>query len=410
MERYYYSILLLPLVIISDATGEGLDLDKGIDGIAKLVDAICCEGTENYSNLARVTGLPEETVRYKLSTQLPRRGLAPHIVLNYEKLGLKRKIVRLVFSNQPGFRVTRALTELAKHLYINYFGKALNSGVYTLMLAVPPNTWTQYKDFLKYLSEKGIVDSFSLEDILWSRHIPMRTDLYDFHKGEWEFEWSQADKLRNPPPEPPLMAPEDSVEEPNHGYEPDYVDLAILSELQVNATLALSRIASNIRVSEDIARYHYAEHVKKNGLISQYTVAWMGANSRYDHDSVSPVLFAVREGDKNDIRQVRLTFHKFPFSWLELLGESGTYYVFANISTSHFNPAMRFLSQNMPGLEDRLETRIFDPYESPGFALPLEMFDKKRGWDFNKALTIRDLEGLLSVGSLTPLISSHRLS
>ncbi len=377
--------------------------EKSAGRIAKLVDAICLGGVENYSYLAKVTGLPEETVRYKITTQLPRLGLALHVVLNYEKLGLNRKIVTLAFPGQHGSKAPMAFNELAKQLYINYFGKSLNSPVYMLTLAVPSNIWTEYKDFIKYLSEKGTLDSFGFEDVLWSRHIPMRTDLYNFHKGEWAFDWSQVDKLKISPETPsPETSPclDASVE------EPDYVDLAILSELQANATLPLSKIASNIRLSEDIVYYHYTEHVKKRGLISQHVIGWTKSGGRYDHNSVSPVIFALRGADKEDTRQVQVAFQKFPFSWLELMTANGTYYVFANIPSSHFNPAMHYVSQNTASLKGKLETSILDPYESAGFALPLEMFDKKKGWAFNKALTIRDVDGLISTGGLTSFVRS----
>ena len=242
--------------------------EKG-ESLRKLVDTILVEGAENYSRLARLLNVPEETIRYRITNQFPRRGIALHIALNYEKIGLARKIVTITFSRHYGRRATNILEEMSKQLYITYYGKTMGTHTYTLMLAVPMKIWIVYADLLQYLVEKNILRSFEVEDISSYLHIPLRTRLYDFRKGQWEFQWPQVTDLDATPPDLHTVDFETSVREPDH------VDLAILSELQANATLSVSKIASNIRVSEDVAYYHYLEHVKKRRLISQYVVGWV---------------------------------------------------------------------------------------------------------------------------------------
>ncbi|MCL4436169.1 MAG: AsnC family protein [Thaumarchaeota archaeon] len=365
--------------------------EKEITRMTVLIEAMMNFGVENISVLARSTGIPKETVRYKVRTQFPRHGLNPQVSINCEKIGLSRKIVTLTFSKRCANRASTALEQMSKHLYATYLGKTQGSRIYTLMLTVPFNVWKEYGDFIMALSEKGIVESLDFKDISWYRHVPLRTDLYDFRKGEWAFEWSKVNEFARLLPTPT----------PSHLYEsmtlsavekPDHIDLAILSEIQKNATLPITKIASNIGVKEDVASYHYTEHVKKRGLISQYIMGWVGAGSKYNNETVTQMLFTLHEADEEEAARVRLTFNKIPFSWMELFGKNGNYHVFASIPTSHFNSTMHYIDINTMCLEDNLEANIMDPYWSAGFPLPLEMFDKKKGWVFNKARVLSDFE------------------
>jgi len=248
-----------------------LAIFEGPDRTSRLVDVIHKHGAENYAALSRVTGLPEETIRYKINVQLPRKGLTVHCGINFEKLGLTRKVLSVSFPQFIGSKATKAYEALSQELYINYFGKIMGSRNYNLILSAPKNSWTEYADFIEYLVEKEVMSNYRIEDILWSRHVPMRTDIFDFQRGEWNINWDKLGARKDAPIEPPTPLLEDELFE-----APDYIDLAILSELQVNATRQMSKIASDIKVKEDTVHYHYAEHVKKRNLISNYMVSWVG--------------------------------------------------------------------------------------------------------------------------------------
>ena len=360
--------------------------EKPDNGIARLVDAIGEVGGENYSKLARMVGMPEETVRYKVNRQFPKQRIAIHLGINYDKISLSRKIISVTFPSQYIAKAARALEEVSEELYVTYYAKTIGSKVITLMLVVPNNGWTEYKDFLVYLKENGILESYQAEDLVWYKHFPLMTDLYDFQKGEWNFRWEDLEKLKISPVEIPATNVSITLE------EPDKMDLQILTELQSNANVSVSKMAESLKVSEDIAYYHFTEHVKKRNMIGQHIVGWVGTGGSYDKNSVSKVIFSFENVKQDGLNKVREVFYRFPFSWMELYTTNSNYYVFANIPSTQLNAPMHFIDQHGSGL-GKLDIRICDSYDSAGFPLPTGMFDEKKGWQLNKARMIKDFQG-----------------
>ena len=115
---------------------------KSNNDIARLVDAIGHVGGENYSQLSRMVGMPEETVRYKVNHQFPKQRIAIHVNINYDKISLSRKIISATFTSQHMQRATTALEAASEQLYVTYYAKTIGSNVMTLMLVVPNNGWT----------------------------------------------------------------------------------------------------------------------------------------------------------------------------------------------------------------------------------------------------------------------------
>jgi len=359
--------------------------EKSNDGIARLVDAIGQVGGENYSQLSRMVGMPEETVRYKVHRQFPKQRIAIHLSINYDKISISRKIISVTFPNQHMAKATRALEELSEQLYVSYYAKTIGSKVVTLMLVVPNNGWTEYKDFLACLKGNGILESYQAEDVVWYKHFPLMTDLYDFQRGEWNFKWEDLGKLKISPVEIPRANVALDLE------EPDKTDLQILAELQSNANVSVSKMAQSLKESEDIAYYHFTEHVKKRGMIGQHIVGWVGTGGSYDKNTVSKVIFSFENIKQDGLDKIREMFYRFPFSWMELYTTNSNYYVFANIPSTQLNAAMHYIDQPSSGL-GKSEIRICDAYDSAGFPLPTGMFDEKKGWLLNKARMIKDVQ------------------
>ena len=179
--------------------------------------------------------------------------------------------------------------------------------------------------------------------------------------------------------------------------------MVILSELQFNASTPLSKIAANVGESVDTIYYHYNNHIKARGLISQYAIGWVG-EGKYRAENVSQLMLTMKVGSNDQLAAVRKLFYNFPFSWLEFGTREGNYHVFLNIPSQHFNLSMHYLNKQLTRLAEIVDIKLFDPFESSGFPLPLKMFDSKRGWTFNKAQTIKHLETFfLHTVEVTPI-------
>ena len=67
-----------------------------------LIETIKRVGPSNYSLLARLTGLNPETVRYKISKQLPKYGLGLTVNINYGELGFSMGLLRIKANSMSG--------------------------------------------------------------------------------------------------------------------------------------------------------------------------------------------------------------------------------------------------------------------------------------------------------------------
>jgi hypothetical protein len=357
--------------------------EGGKERTETLIDLILLYGPSNYSQIARTLNLPEETVRYKINVQLPRRGLKIHAIPDYFKLGLGRQVVNTTLSKLASSKAAEGLMKNASDLYLTYVGRDMYSKAYSLFSAVPQGHWDSYADFIDYFVERKIIEDYDKNEIWWLYYIPFRSGLFDFARGEWLFDLNKLNLLNI---EPSLIKPSGIG-----SYEPDYFDLVILSELQFNASTPLSRIAANLGESVDNIYYHYNNHIKARGLITQYTIGWVG-EANYRPENVSQLLYTMKVGYNEHLQAIRRLFYNFPFSWLESMTKEGNYLVFLNIPSQHLNLSMHYLNKQLSSLVESVTVRHFDPFESSGFPLPLKMFDEKKRWTFNKAQAIRQLE------------------
>ena len=50
-------------------------------------------------------------------------------------------------------------------------------------------------EMMRRLGEEGLFTSLDFSTYDWARNAPMKSDLYDFEAGRWEFEWSTPAKV-----------------------------------------------------------------------------------------------------------------------------------------------------------------------------------------------------------------------
>jgi len=359
--------------------------EAGLQTLNRLLEALTVEGPANFAELGRQSGLSPETVRYKVITQFPKKGLQLHLSLNYSSIGLQRKIIIMSFSKDALPKASAVMSEMARRLYISYYAKVIGSNSYWVTVSVPDHSWTEYKDFLQCLVEDGILEAVSTDDLLWSRHLPMKSDFFDFDKGLWVIDWSKIDRIT-------LVKPVSAKAE-EIAHRPDHVDIGILAEMQVDATLSLSSIAKNLHLGEDSVYYHYKDHIKNRGMLSHYVVSWTGVGGRYDRSSVTNMVLMTRDSEAN-LSDVQLVCQQFPFAWQEMMTKDFEYCLFARIPSEHFSQAMHYLDSKLSSARKSTQILLLDSYDSAGFTIPSEMFDKDKGWTFNKARAIKDFESL----------------
>ena len=70
------------------------------DTTVTIVNTIKEVGPRNVTLISRITGIPTETVRYKINKQLAAKGFRVHIAVDFHKLAMKSYSVVLDFSDE----------------------------------------------------------------------------------------------------------------------------------------------------------------------------------------------------------------------------------------------------------------------------------------------------------------------
>ncbi len=128
------------------------------------------------------------------------------------------------------------LTIMSYEGYLVAFEKVLPDGRFLVHASVPDEKVEAYREFFGGLKEQGYFRSFEFYTFHWFRNPPMKTEMYDFDEGLWDFDWSTEAKVdqsgglvhalgegevRRDRSEDPEAAPDGRQQEPGrHGRDP----------------------------------------------------------------------------------------------------------------------------------------------------------------------------------------------
>jgi DNA-binding Lrp family transcriptional regulator len=347
--------------------------------IGILVDAIRRYGARNLSRLSRLTGIPQETVNYKLTKQFPKLGLAVQVSVSYEKLGLRRLVCEADINPELNSRAREIFDAMAHHAFLTYQARQLTVPGYShfLMFAVPVSLIAEFRAFMDGLVSKGVLTRYTLSEISWLRHLSLDPRFYDFVNRSWHVNWKWVAETDGVLVEEPLTI--NPQEEP----KTDNVDLFIIKELQANALQKLAIIARKLRVDPKLLRYHFHHHVEP--VIAGYCVSWLGAYKGTLKRNLIHMVFIFSGLDEKQLRRARDIFNRVPFTWAEAIGPRGDYYTFLHVDSKHFEETMLFLKFMLGPTQDRAKTVFLDggsPDSNLAYSIPYEMFDEGR-WVFH---------------------------
>lgn len=342
-------------------------------------------GPRNYTALARLTGIPVETVRYRVKHLLVKLGVRVQVHVDHGKLGLARYWLRLRFADGLDGLIVRFLEQLAVSGYLEYYGRILPGGDYVTWLGLPPRFEFSYMAMLDRLVDMGFLERYSMHRLSWIRYLSMREDCYDFRRGVWSFTW---DGLQDRTSED-VSIEEDVLPKPKL----DELDLHITAWLQVDALTPISDIARRLGVGHKKALYHYREHVLKRGIIKRYILRWQGRAG-----STTYMLVMVKDVDGMELEEVKKTFQRIPFTYFDtyVAGER-LYTAYLILPISHLHNSLSYIWRSLPGVRSRVFYELIDTGCSKGFAIPLELYRNGEGWTFSVSSNIRTVSNLLEV-------------
>ncbi|MCS7113105.1 MAG: hypothetical protein RMJ00_00995 [Nitrososphaerota archaeon] len=348
------------------------------DSLSKIIKAIHIFGPRNYTAIAGITGIPVETVRYKINTQLRNKGVKVYAHIDYGKLGLARYILRLRFNPEIELYASKILDKLAEVGYLYYYGRTIPKWEYICEVALPPGLELKYRIFLDKIMEDGIIERYSMERITSIRYLSMDVNFYDFERRVWNIPLDNGYDIDRDGFE--ISIEEDVCTDPWI----DLIDLKIIAWNQVDAYLTPTDIAKRIMCEPKKVLYHYKEHVIKQGIIKRYIVL-VGWN----YQDMRTIIVEFKDVNRDMVDRVRSVMEKIPFVIRDTISEYPiTYTSYMLIPTQYIVPILEYIAGRIASLRRNLEYEIIDAKKSQSYTIPYEMYDDGWMFDLNKTLQI----------------------
>jgi len=331
-----------------------------------LIETIKRVGPSNYSLLARLTGLNPETVRYKISKQLPKYGLGLTVNINYGELGFSMGLLKVKANSSSGnswFDHTH---------YLMLLSKVVGTDTFLCIYGIPFRFKKKYSESFEELKQKRLIDEFSMTELYWMRYPPFRSELYNFETKCWKVDWKRIESTTQEAGVTSFAV--------NHDPRVDDVDIKILKYLKEDPTFGLAKLGKEIGVNPRTVRYHHAEHVVKGNLIVGNNVRWTWPLQQGKSSEIMQVMVGFKGLEQDEIATARKLFNKLPFTWVEGGTEGKDYFAFLDIPILSFHDCIRFIETGLGPVRSKLEVSILDSAKTQYMSVPDEMFDKRLGW------------------------------
>jgi DNA-binding Lrp family transcriptional regulator len=338
--------------------------DRSLDLEARIISAIGITGPRNVAEIARLTGAHQETIRYDVKTRLAKLGFRYHAEVDWAKLGLTQHWATLHFSPRYAGLELKIFEALNRACYLTYYTKVLPQGRYLTIFSIPTGRTAGFRKFLGRLCERGILTSFTLDEIALSRHPPMNPKFFNFRSGRWEVEWERVKR------EPVRPLP---LEKKGGVPLADHYDLLLIKELQKDARQQVVGITRKLGLQSKTMEYHYRTHVLGHGLIRSFIVRWAQDIEKKLSHTLAFTRMTFRRLEKDELGRIQEAMSKIPFLWAEDLLRDGTYIATLYIPVEDVLGTMGYLNDEVPYLESKVEIGYLKPRESYLYTIPYNM-------------------------------------
>ncbi len=351
------------LAKISDGTGNSQSQ------FIRLLDALKRYGPRNLSLLSMVTGIPRETVRYKVKKQLRELGFRINMVPNIYRMGLTRQLARLTFTRQ-GLRVAKSLLqELGKESYLTYYCKVAFKNKYLAILTPPQRYAKLFAEYFDDLARAGIISDFEIRGVTEVGYPHVSYRLFDFEKGVWRI----SDEDYEYGAENVVVQRASADEQTN--YLIDSLDLSIITELLKDAFTPMTRISSTEGRDPRLLRYHFQEHIVRKGLIAGYVIGWYP--SGIENPSIARMWLEIKGGASKTIEDLFRKIISTPYCKFYQVIEDGTRMIYLVID-KQFRTAIDHLSSKFA--EISAEGDLIITEDTNSYILTKELFRDSYGW------------------------------
>ena len=284
----------------------------------KILQALWEIGPRNLSKIARVVGIPRDTLEFRIQRMRsnPQIFLRTHTSVYHTKIGLRKAVVFM--EAKPGMEQLLFDCLKANEFWL-YICRSYGSveGC-TAAYAIPREHTNEFEEYLHEMKRLDVAED---PKIYWSTCFQagrITSKWFDSQGENWVFRWN--DWMREVKTQKTDL-PYTLMEPKSYPVCADEIDVQMLMKLEANATKSVKEIAEDLGISRQLAHFHYRKHLLDRKLIEGYEVFAM----RYGNTPAVMVYFIVTFHDY-------ATFAKFARSLLDkffvitmgkVLGENG---------------------------------------------------------------------------------------
>jgi DNA-binding Lrp family transcriptional regulator len=222
----------------------------------------------------------------------------------------------------------------------------------------------------------------------------LKENWFDPESKAWIFQW---DKWIEEIPTKGTELPHTLMDPKDFPVKADYIDILILTELEVNSAASFRDIAKILNVAPETISYHYKNHILKRGLLEQSRIFFL----RSDRATSDFLVFIFRFDEKNKMAQFASSLLDKPF--LHTLGKI----IGENALIAHIYLPRKEFRKFIKSLSGLIKRGILQTYEyviedfdvRAAQTISYEYF-KDGSWIYNHKKHVENLQNLVSSAGL----------
>ena len=353
----------------------------------KILEALSLLGPRNLALIAKHLKISREKVAYRVKRMLSESLLFLHVNPYITNIGLKKAFV--FAEATPGFEdlLMKCLRAngfwiLLYHIYGPYEGCG---GVW----GIPKDHVEDFHAFIQSIKEMGVARNF---EVIWStcfEGTPVKSRWFSVEHGQWMFNWQEwINEVETIEGDLPYTL----VEPDDWPINADLVDVLILKELEKDGRASLADISEALDIPHSNIKYHYFNHVLKNGLIENYQIEIY----RFPFPLCELLIFKFEFDNYEKMKKFALSLHDKPFMIFlgKVLGKNalaGQAYL-PKWEFRRFTAALSTLIRK--GLLKRYEYVFEDMFRTARQTISYEFFEDGR-WNYDDQQHHEDLRKIL---------------
>lgn len=364
----------------------------------RILEGLAIHGPRNVTEVAGKLGLHAETLRKRLKRLRSQTFLRTYVNVYHTNLGLKKAVV---FAEAiPGYEDL-----LFDCLRQNEFWIAVARcyGMFegcVSIYTVPKEHCTEFEQFIDQTEKLGIAKNVQ---VFWStcfQSVHSRCNWFDQQSETWNFQWDNwIDEVKTEC----ATLPYTLVDPKDFPVLADEIDVLMLKELEKDATITLVNMARILKISPQLARYHYQKHLVEKGLIESFRVT-----AFHFGRAVSDFFFFIFEFDNFEkLAKFASSLLDKPFARAvgKILNENSLYgYLY--LPRSEFRKFLGTLSKLIRnGLMQSYRYVIQDLTKSSIETIPHQCF-KDGKWVYDHDKYIKNLQDLVKRNKPMPTITA----